>query len=134
MEENKATVEHPTGNGNAERWVSLSGKRVRLHVPVANYEGSQAEIDLAEAERVLARLEVLLQPPPERREPTVDLYMSGAWGTSIPLRLTRELVVRWFGPHADVSPFVEGIAGFVAVPEGASGIDDAHDWVAAELE
>jgi ABC-type multidrug transport system fused ATPase/permease subunit len=64
----------------------------------------------------------------------VRVVQPDAPGEPLSLLLTRLLVVRWFGPNAAASPFIEGIAGVVAAQADANTVDATHEWARSELQ
>lgn len=116
--------------------------RGRIHVRVQpqSYAAVCATAEVREAERSLAQLETLLEPPAELRGAAIELYLADYAGElpfppaglavlrviqpdmpiePIAASLTRLLVPLWFGPAAAHALLIQdGIAGVVAARTG----------------
>jgi ABC-type multidrug transport system fused ATPase/permease subunit len=127
------------------------GRRVTVYAPEGSYAATRASQELLEAERALAALEQLLEPPRERRLEHVDVFLADtpsqlpaapperpaiarvlqpdAPVEPVAASLTRLVVPLWFGPGAAAAVvFQLGIAGVVA-----GRLEDAEEFVRDEL-
>jgi ABC-type multidrug transport system fused ATPase/permease subunit len=144
-----------------ERWRRLEGERVHVYALAGSYAEKRASGELREAERTVAALEELLEPPREARSAMVFIYLTDpvpdapvpvvsprddadvivrvvqpdALDEPLARPLTRALVQRWFGAAPAASALLcTGLAGVVRARAGtAPAIAEAHERVAAQL-
>src|SRR5437868_13389826 len=116
-------------------WLTEPGRRVAVHARESSYAATRAAAERHGAERALAQLEALLEPPATVVE-RVDVYLADGPGglpaapaglaiarvlapdapiEPVAASLTRLVVPLWFGPAAGQAILVQmGIAGVVA--------------------
>ncbi|HEY3185866.1 MAG TPA: ATP-binding cassette domain-containing protein [Solirubrobacteraceae bacterium] len=140
-------------------WVAHAGQHVVVHAARGSQAAEVAPSEARRADRAVAALEGLLQPPGDREGQPVDVYLvdpvpgappghdeaggggilrvarSDATGESLVLQLARVLIPRWYGERsASASAFITGVAGVAAARAGLGPpITEIDDRVRAQL-